>query len=335
MARSSLNPPLALRGNRLLGAAGLLLLLIALPAAAAETVRVGVLQFGTVHWLLDVIQQHHLAAAEGVDLQVTPLGSKNAVSVALQGGSADVIVNDWLWVARQRTEGRDYTFVPYSVAVGALMVRPDAHIKELADLSGRRLGVAGGPVDKSWLLLRAYAKKTIGADLKDVATPVFAAPPLLNQLMLRGELPATLNYWHYGARLQAAGMTPLITVKEMLTGLGITGPVPMVGWVFHEQWARDHPKALKGFLKAVDKAQQLLALSNTEWERLRPLMKAEDDATFVALRETYRAGIPVGDPAETAARAAQLFRVLAREGGPELVGTATELAPGTFWIPAK
>src|SRR5690606_9323803 len=129
-------------------------------------------------------------------LQVLPLGSKNAVSVALQGGAVDLIVSDWIWVSRQRAAGRPYTFVPYSVATGAVVVRPDAGIEELADLQGRRLGVAGGPVDKSWLLLQAYAHRTLGKDFAASLEPTFAAPPLLNQLLLRRELPAVLNYWH-------------------------------------------------------------------------------------------------------------------------------------------
>ena len=63
---------------------------------------------------------------------------------------------------------------------------------------------------------------------------------VITQLMLRGELPAVLNFWHYGARLEAAGMRPLVTVKEMLHGLGVSEPLPLVGWVFRESWATAH-----------------------------------------------------------------------------------------------
>ena len=312
----------------------LLALILWLPALhGAETVRVGVLQFGTVHWLLDVMREDRLAEQQGVALEVMPLGSKNATSVALQGDAVDLIVSDWLWVSRQRDEGRDYTFAPHSVAAGALLVRPDSGIDDLKGLAGRRLGVAGGPVDKSWLLLRAYARRELGRDL--AADPTFGAPPLLNQLMLRGELPAVLNFWHYGARLEAAGMRPLVTVKEMLHGLGVSEPLPLVGWVFRQSWATAHPAAIAGFLRAAELAQQRLATSNAEWERLRPLMKAEDEATFEALRDGYRAGIPAGGGDTAAHTAAQVFRILAREGGPDLVGNATELAPGTFWEAAE
>ncbi len=129
--------------------------------ARAETqmIRVGVLAFGTVNWELDSLQFHGLDQRHGVQIAVTRLSGKNAAAVALQGGEVDAIVSDWIWVSRQRSSGADYSFVPHSLAAGGLMVRPDAGIGTLNDLRDKKLGIAGGPVDKSWLMLRAYAQK--------------------------------------------------------------------------------------------------------------------------------------------------------------------------------
>ncbi|MCB1774237.1 MAG: ABC transporter substrate-binding protein [Gammaproteobacteria bacterium] len=297
---------------------------------AAQTVRVGVLQFGTVNWEMDVIQRHGLDQANGIELQVVPLSSKNAVSVALQGDAVDVIVSDWLWVNRQRAMGRDYRFFPYSLTVGGLYVRPDSDIDTLNDLRGIKLGIAGGPVDKSWLLLQAYARQQ-GIDLRERVEPTFAAPPLLNRLMLGGDLPAVLNFWHYGARLEAGGMRPLVDVVEMLAGLGIDEPVPMLGWVFSEAWAAENTQALTGFIEASYAAKRLLGQSDTEWETIRPLTRAEDDATLALLRDGYRRGLPRALEGNGQAVAGRVFEILRREGGERLVGTATTLLPGTFW----
>ena len=315
------------------GLAALLVVVVPMSSMAADaaTIRVGVLKYGTVSWELDVIRHHGLDQANGVRLEIIPLALKDAAAVAVQGGSVDVIVSDWLWVARQRSERRDYVFHPYSRAEGSVMVRPDAGIDGLQALQGKRLGVAGGALDKSWLLLRAYSRRQTGRDAKDLVEPNFAAPPLLNQLMLQGELPAVLNFWHYAARLEAAGMRRLISIDEVLAGLGIDRELPMVGWVFKESWARAQPSAIDGFLRASAAAKKMLAESDAEWERLRPLMKAEDEATFVALREGFRAGIPTGSVAQAEAAARQAFVVLAREGGAALVGDATGLADGVFW----
>ena len=299
--------------------------------AEPATVRAGVLSYGTVNWELNVVKHHGLDRKEGVELLVTKLGGKNASAVALQGGAVDVIVTDWIWVSRQRASGTDYTFVPHSVAVGGLMVRPDSGIKSIGDLRGRKIGIAGGPVDKSWLMLRAYAMKSIGADLKDIDRPTFAAPPLLNRIMLKGEIPAALNFWHYTARLKAAGMVELISVTDLLPALGVNGRPPLIGWVFSESWAKDNGPAIKGFLRALRAAKKIMASSDAEWDRLRPLIKAKNDEPFFALRDAYRAGIPKSFRDADIAAAKTLFKTLAEYGGRDLIGESPVLAPGTFW----
>ena len=305
------------------------------PAFAAEpdpvTVRVGVLKFGTVGWELDVLQAHALAHKYHVNLQVVPLASADASTVALQGDAVDVIVSDWIWVTRQRAEGNPYTFVPFSNAVGSVMVKADSPVHSVADLKGRALGVAGGPSDKSWLLLRAYASKKLGLDLTSAARPVFAAPPLLNELALSDQVDAVLNVWHYDAQLRARGMRPLIGMSEILAGLGINKPIPLIGWVFREDWAANNTALVQHFLAASAEAKGIMAHSDAEWDRLRPLMHAPDNATFLALRDGYRAGIPVCAEADDAATVAATFHVLAETGGEKLVGKSRTLADGTFW----
>ena len=98
--------------------ASVTMLVAAAASASSHHVRVGVLKFGTVHWELDVIRTHKLGEKQEIDMQIVELGSKRATAVALQGGGADIIVTDWIWVSRQRAEGRDYAFAPYSLSIG-------------------------------------------------------------------------------------------------------------------------------------------------------------------------------------------------------------------------
>ncbi|MFN3987458.1 MAG: ABC transporter substrate-binding protein [Rhodocyclaceae bacterium] len=336
-------PPLRVRpighasiARRAVLAAGLASAIAVPLAQAAEpaVLRVGILQFGTVSWELEVMRSAGLAEREGVRLEIVPLALKDATNVAIQGGAVDVIVNDWIWVARQRAEGRDFTFYPYSQAVGGLMVRPDAGVATLADLRGKRLGVAGGALDKSWLLLRAYALRNLGTDAAALVEPNFAAPPLLNELMLRGELPAVLNFWHYNARLEAAGMQTLLSMEQILAGLGVEGELPLVGWVFRERWANANPDAVSGFLRASAAAKALMLESDAIWADLRPMMKVDDDATFRALKAGFRAGVPYASLADAERAARVVFGILAEQGGTPLVGSAREVPPGTFWMGA-
>lgn len=313
----------------------LLLALMVLPAAvqAGErpVLRLGLLKFGTVNWEIDTIRHHGLDRQAGLDLQVVELANPEAGKIALMGNSVDMIVSDWLWASRQRHEGTAISFLPYSSAVGALVAGRDSGIRSLADLRGRRIGVAGGPLDKSWLLLRGLARQDHGLDLAGEAVPVFAAPPLLNQQLEDGRLDAVLQYWHYAARLEAREHKRLIDVGEIGRRLGVAGDAPALGYVFRDAWGRAHPEAVLAFFQASLAAKDLLRHDDAEWDRLRPLIRAEDEATFIALRDGYRAGIPSRWGASERDAAAQLYELLARLGGPALVGAGPALAAGTFW----
>ncbi|WP_374591237.1 ABC transporter substrate-binding protein [Ciceribacter sp. RN22] len=301
-----------------------------LGARAAETVRVGVLKFGTVNWELDTIKHHKIGEKHGVDVDVRFFAGEDATSVALMAGEVDFIVSDWLWVSRQRASGEDLTMFPYSTSVGALMVPSESPIKSLADLKGKKIGVAGGPIDKSWLLLQGLARKEKTGDLAADNDIAYGAPPLLAEKAQQGELDAVLNFWHYCARLEAAGFRRLVSANDAAEALGASGPVSALGYIFHESWAKAHPDAIAGFMAASAEAKALLGSSDEEWLRLAPIIKADGQALTV-LRDRYREGIPNRAIEDEEKDAAALYAVLADLGGEKLVGSSKTLMPGTYW----
>jgi NitT/TauT family transport system substrate-binding protein len=288
-------------------------------AAQAPPVRVGVLRYGTVSWEVDVIRHHALDAAAHITVVPVELAAAPAAQVALQAGQVDMIVVDWLWVARQRGAGADWTFVPFSNAVGALIAPDASPVHGLPDLTGRALGIAGSPLDKSWLILRAYAKQRYGIDLDVVANKSFGPPPLLNEQMKAGRLDALLTYWPFAAKAEA------------VSALGIGAGVPYIGYTFSQHWAEQNPALIDGFVAASRQARAILATSDAEWQRIKPMTGAATDAEMERLRDWYRHGIPGnwGEPERHAA--AQLFELLAKVGGPDLVGPISTVPSGTFW----
>jgi NitT/TauT family transport system substrate-binding protein len=308
--------------------------LLAAGVAAAQdlgSLKLGVQQYGTVSWELDVVRRHGLDKANGFTLEVQPFAQGDAADVALLGDAVQGIVEDWLWVSRQRAEGMKLVFIPYSSSIGALMVHPDRGIATLADLEGKKLGVAGGPLDKSWLILQGLAQQKFGIDLKTAAEPVYGAPPLLAEKLRSGELDAVLNYWHFCARLEAAGFPQLLGINEAQEALGVPASAPQLGYIFKEAFADAQPDLLRAFAKASREAKQIMATSAEEWQQLKPLTRVEDDVTLEALRRRFVAGIvPHWGEAERR-QAAELYLVLARLGGEALVGRSPTLAPGTFW----
>jgi NitT/TauT family transport system substrate-binding protein len=306
----------------------------ALANPSAPKIRVGVLKFGTVNWELDTIKHNQFDTANGIEVEVVYFAGEDATNVAMLAGDLDVIVSDWLWVSRQRSQGEDLTLAPYSTAVGAIMVKEDAPIRGIPDLAGKKIGVAGGPLDKSWLLIQGLARRDHKIDLTKEGEIVFGAPPLLFEKALSGELDAVLNFWHFCARLEANGFRRLIGADDAAKALGASGPVSALGYVFHDKWANENPEAAMGFVKASAEAKKLLAHSDAEWQRLAPIVRAEGRELEV-LRDRYREGIPKRPLAEEENDAAKLYEVLADLGGEKLVGEARQMAPGTFWAALK
>ncbi|MGA2795153.1 MAG: ABC transporter substrate-binding protein [Roseiarcus sp.] len=303
-------------------------------ALANEPLRVGLQTTGTVAWLMDVIRRHGLDRAAGFELTSVDLASPDAAKLALNGGAVDIAVTDWLWVARERALGARLQFYPYSTAVGAIMTKNESPLRAIADLKDHVLAVAGGPLDKSWLIVQAMAIRE-GVDLKHEARLQFGAPPLIFEKTLQGEPDAGLNFWNFCARLETQGFRRLLDVREAELKLDLKEPIALTGFAFSEDFVKAHKTTLERFIAATRKANEILLQSDAEWEALRPLMKAEDEATFSAYRERMREGVPRRPIEAEEADARVLFATLATIGGPALVGPASALDPGLYYHPAR
>ena len=306
------------------------LLVWATPTLAGETLRIGVQTTGTFAWQLDVIRRHNLASIAGLDLKITEYASPDAGKLALNSDSVDLAVVDWLWVARERALGARLLFYPYSSAVGSIMVRADSPLRSVGDLRGRVLAVAGGPLDKSWLIVQAAAMRQ-GIDLKREATLQYGAPPLMFQKLQQGEAEASLNYWNFCARLETQGYRRLLDVRDAEMALGLKEPVALIGYTFSEEFAASHKSTIDRFLAIAQNANDIMRRSDQEWDALRPLMNAEDQSTFQAYRDRTREGMPRRTVAAEQADARALFKTLAGIGGTELVGPLQELDPGLYY----
>lgn len=272
---------------------GSCLLLTALLARseALPVVRASILQFGTVHWELAAMVEEGLDRQNGFTLTIDTRANLSASRLALTANQADVIVSDWLWAMERHSAGSGKLFMPYSASIGSLIVRSDSGIRTLADLAGRRIGVAGGPDSKGWILLQAAARKE-GLDMS-LDQVQFAAPPLLNPALERGQIDALLTYWHYGAKLLATGgFAEPLAMTDLAESLGLNPKMPMLGYVFNRDWAQDHAPEVANFAAAVAATKARLMTADEPWDRIRTLMRADDEALFQAYIHGYRAGHP-------------------------------------------
>lgn len=299
-------------------------------ARAAAPLRLTSVKFGSLSWVIDTIRAEGIDKKHDLDLKIVEVANNPAAPVALLSGAADVIVSDWTWALRQRARGDDLKFFPYSSALGSVLVAKDSPIKSLADLEGKKIGVAGTGIDKSWILLRAYSRKTLGKDIASLAEPVFGAAPLVSEEFKNGRLDAVLNFWTYAARLKAGGAKELLTMANVISGLGVSPTPALVGFIWSEQSVRNKGIPVDKLLAAVSDADEVLVTSDAAWQRLRPLIKPASDAELISIRDYYRSGIARSWGAADTAAAEKLTKLLIELGDTELVGDGTHFDQNLF-----
>ncbi len=298
---------------------------------AADRVVLGLQESGTALWEIAAIRALNLEVRHDIEIEVRALADSRAGQIALQAGAVDIILSDFTWVSAQRWQGAEFTMVPHSLAVGGLMVPAGQGEFALSNLEGATIAVAGGPADKSWVVLQAYYREETGRDLLADVDARFGAPPLVHELLAGGRVDAGLNFWHWNARAKAEGMLEALSVAQMFDNLGLDRPPPLLGWTFDSQAADTNP-AIARFLDASFEAKAALLSDDVLWDGLAEVMGAADDqALFIALRDGYRAGIVPGYSPGDVEAAEAAFALLAKYGGSDVVGERPELAPGTFW----
>ena len=293
--------------------------------------RIGVLAFGTVNWELAILKNQHLLDDNKFELKIHPVANPQAGKIALQSGAVDVIVADWIWVSRMRSTGSDFSFYPYSNTSGALIIPPNSKIQSINDLAYKTLGIAGGELDKNWLLLQALAQQQYQLDLKSSVEKVYGAPPLLNQQILRDRVDAIINYWHFAAKLEAQGYKQLISGQQILQQLGITAEVPTLGYVFNRSWATQHKTIINDFLKATQQAKNQLCDNDATWQHIIPLTRVKDLTTQNKLRQRYCQGRVKQWGVTEQQAAAKIYTLLRQFSQNKLTGNADTLQTHTFW----
>jgi NitT/TauT family transport system substrate-binding protein len=303
----------------------------ALPSAAsaAQQLRLALQKTGTANWEIRVAQAFGLDKEADLELQINELATPETSKIALLGGNTDLIISDWLWVARERANGAQVTFYPYSSGIGALMSK-NASINEISDLKGKKIGIAGGPLDKSWLLLKAYALK-IGIDLETVATIIYAAPPLIAEKALQGEIDAVLDYWNFTIDLEAQGFKRVIDLIDIEKELGAKDKVIITGYVFNEDYAAKNQIALQNFFKMTKKARELIEKDDRAWSIVTKYIKNNTPTSLDLYRKKFIESSPKKSITEEQADVAKIYSILAEIGGEKLVGSTKTLDMNVFY----
>lgn len=280
-------------------------------AGTLPVLTLSVLQFGTPHWELEHLKRRQLDRAHGFELKVRLVADLPASRLAVTSGSVNGAVGDLLWTQARHAAGASHLYLPFSSQIGEILVPEGSEIRQLSDLVGKRIGVAGGPNGLGWRLLQEAASRQ-GIDLSRSAEIQFAAPPLLGQALRRGQVDALLTYWHFAARMRGeGGVQQAFAMQDLLAELGLQPDQAVLGYVFPLAWAETNRLLLDAFAAALQQTKQELAQTPAYWDDVRPLLRADDEAVFSELRSAFIAGTPA--PLDNA-RIAELQRLLVLTG---------------------
>ena len=278
-------------------------------------------------------QNDKLDAAEGFTLSHRLFASNGAADIALLGQQADIVITDWFWVMRQRSLGGDYLFMPFTAALGGVIVPEGSPIKSVLRSQGEGDRRRRRPYRQELDLVARLRHQARRGRPRFHRKPVFGAPPLLNEQAAAGPGGRALELLALRGKARSQGLA----AADRRFGHHALfrhrrGVLPLVGFVFAAKPCQRRAQALmQGFARAVLKAQRILLDSDEEWERIRPLMKASSDEEFRLLRDRYREGVHASWNEADREDARKLFEIVRETGGEDVTGAGVQFDPKAFW----
>lgn len=289
-------------------------------AQTPKTIRVGLQAGGTFSWVIYAIQRFGIDKQLGIDVKEVTYPSKQATQLALRSGEVQINVDDFIEAVRMQQQGVQARAVyPYSLVTGGLVVKADSPIKNVSDLKGRVIG-AQSLGDKSLLILRALAVAKYGFDPQKDSKVVAAAPPLMAELLKKGDIEAGLPFWHFVARQVATGESrEVISGAAMLKELGAPTDLPLLLIIARNDLDRD---ALERLLKAVQLANEKMKATDAFWTEIldKNLYALPDRSLMPAVRKRWETGLPKRWDAGVVVGLTNLVQRMIQVAGADVVG---------------
>ena len=304
-------------------------------AAAAQdlpTVTIAVQTSGTVNWEIQTILHHGLDAQERLRARGDGrLPARRRAQVAFLGGEADVIVSDWILggaAARRGRGPRDHPLLQGGRRGDG--ARRQHRRETLADLKGEQIGIAGGPVDKSWIILRALALRAgLRPRRRDHPGLRRAADRLQGRARRRGGGGGQLLALH-GQAGGGGHAPPDLGRRGAARELGLDPDVPLLGYVVQRRDAARAPGAGRRPRRRLARGQ---GAARHRRRRVGAAAPADERRERRGVRQRCATAGATASPRpgrSTRPRSAKLLAVMAELGGEELVGQATTLPEGVF-----
>ena len=220
---------------------------------------------GTMGMAPAVIKKYELDKKHGFNLEVISYSDMKSATAAIQGKSAEMVVFDWLATARLRASGTPVVAIaPFMTYINSVMVPKDSRLNTLADLKGKRVGVAH-KTGFDWIIMQAAAEKLNKMDISRDVEVREGAVPLLRGLIEKGDLDATQMWNSLAPEMLASGKyRTMVTIRELTQQMGLP-TVPFLLFSMREDYAKQNPGNARAFVAAYRDAVDILMKNDDVW----------------------------------------------------------------------
>jgi len=248
------------------------------PTGDGGTVRIMINPAGTMGIGPAVIKKYGFDTKHGINLEVVSYSDQKSATAAIQSGSAEMVVFDWLAAARLRASGTPVVGIaPFLTYVNSVVVPKESPLKTLADLKGKRVGVAH-KTGFDWIIMQAAAQKLYKMDIgKDVEVRE-GAVPLLRGLIEKGDLDATQMWNSLAPEMLASGnYRTMVTIRDLTQQMGLP-TVPFLFFSMREDYAKQHAGNARAFVAAYRDAVDVLMKDEEVWVEHGNRLKLSPDS---------------------------------------------------------
>lgn len=301
---------------------------------AAETalipVRFGSIAGASQSYIPLLLRDEGIGEKYGFDVEIVSLTSTGQQWTGLRTGDFDIASGSVLDLLRQRQAGLEAKavrgFYTFSNPVIAPAEKP---YETLADLAGARVGTPSTAL-LDWMIIRAAGKRAYDFDIEKEAEVSNAAPPLINELIKRGELDAALQFSDFTLEpIHEGTLKAVTTVPDLLAEAGFDPDSFYLLYTLSKQWRAEHPEAVAPLIAAMDEAVELMMTDDEIWPELAAYSGLEDMALLPAFIEQQRKSFKTTFTPEKIEPTQELLDALVEVIGEEPIGV-TEVDPEAF-----
>jgi len=245
------------------------------------TVRIMISPAGTMGLPTAVIKKLNLDKKYGFNLEVVSYSDQKSATAAIQSGSAEMVVFDWLATARLKASGTPVVGIaPFMTYVNSVVVPRESKLNTLADLKGKRVGIYH-KTGFDWIIMQAAAEKINKLDISKDVEVREGAMPLMRGLMEKGDLDATQMWNSLAPDMLASGKyRTMVTIRQLTQQMGLP-TVPFLVYGMREDYARQHPQNAKAFTAAYRDAVDVLMTTEEIWAEQGARLKLSPEAQTI------------------------------------------------------